>query len=85
MMQDPHPPSVKATTKRGLSRTEVADYIGIGTTHFDKMVLAGQMPHPKRIGIRKIWDKVQVDAAFERLPSDNPNSVNVDEDANDWD
>lgn len=58
MMQTP--------AKRGLSRTEAAGYIGIGTTLFDKMVEAGQMPRPKRIGVRSVWDRFEVDLAFDR-------------------
>lgn len=66
--------------KRGLSRTEAAGYIGIGTTLFDKMVEAGQMPRPKRIGVRNVWDRFEVDLAFDRLSTDG-----VDTDSNDWD
>ncbi|WP_295043291.1 hypothetical protein [uncultured Paracoccus sp.] len=69
--------------KRGLSRTEAAGYIGIGATLFDKLVDAGQMPRPKRIGIRNVWDRHEVDLAFDRLSADNPDCV--DADANDWD
>jgi predicted DNA-binding transcriptional regulator AlpA len=72
MMQTP--------AKRGLSRTEAAGYIGIGTTLFDKMVGAGQMPRPKRIGVRNVWDRFEVDLAFDRLSTDG-----VDTDSNDWD
>ncbi len=72
MMQTP--------AKRGLSRTEAAGYIGIGTTLFDKMVEAGQMPRPKRIGVRNVWDRFEVDLAFDRLSTDG-----VDTDSNDWD
>ena len=75
MMQTP--------AKRGLSRSEVAGYIGIGTTLFDKMVEAGQMPRPKRIGVRNVWDRFEVDLALDRLSTDNPDCV--DADANDWD
>lgn len=72
MMQTP--------AKRGLSRTEAAGYIGIGTTLFDKMVEAGEMPRPKRIGVRNVWDRFEVDLAFDRLSTDG-----VDTDSNDWD
>lgn len=69
--------------KRGLSRTEAAGYIGIGATLFDKLVDAGQMPRPKRIGVRNVWDRREVGLAFDRLSTDNPDCV--DADTNDWD
>ena len=76
-------PMMQMPAKRGLSRSEAAGYIGIGTTLFDKMVEAGQMPRPKRIGVRNVWDRFEVDLAFGRLSTDNPDCV--DADANDWD
>lgn len=76
-------PVMQMPAKRGLSRTEAAGYIGIGTTLFDKLVEAGQMPRPKRIGVRNVWDRFEVDLAFDRLSTDNSDCV--DADANDWD
>ena len=73
-------PMMQMPAKRGLSRSEAAGYIGIGTTLFDKMVEAGQMPRPKRIGVRNVWDRFEVDLAFDRLSTDG-----VDTDSNDWD
>lgn len=73
-------PIMQTPAKRGLSRTEAASYIGIGTTLFDKMVEAGHMPRPKRIGVRNVWDRFEVDLAFDRLSTDG-----VDTDSNDWD
>ena len=69
--------------KRGLSRSEAAGYIDVGTTLFDKMVADGRMPRPKRIGVRNVWDRFEVDLAFSRLPTDTAETV--DTDANDWD
>ncbi len=57
--------------------------MSIGATLFDKLVDAGQMPRPKRIGVRNVWDRHEVDLAFDRLSTDNPDCV--DADANDWD
>lgn len=53
---------------RGLSREQAAAYVGVGPTTFDEMVAAGQMPRPKAIGARRVWDRVALDAAFESLP-----------------
>lgn len=71
---------VQAPAKRGLSRSEAAGYIGIGTTLFDKLVEAGQMPRPKRIGVRNVWDRYALDVAFDSLSTD---AGNVE--SNDWD
>ena len=62
--------------KRGLSRVEAADYIGVGSTKFDAMVADGRMPQPKRIDGRKIWDVRALDLAFEQLPSENSEGHN---------
>lgn len=54
-------------TPRGLSRTQAARYIGIGTTLFDDMVRDGRMPQPVRINSRTLWDRYALDAAFDAL------------------
>lgn len=71
--------AINPPTKRGLSRVEAAQYVGISATTFDGLVTAGNMPQPKRIGTRKLWDVMAVDLAFETLPSDC-----LDEE-NEWD
>ena len=53
---------------RGLSRTEAAAYVGISPSTFDGLVKDGRMPQPKRINSRTIWDRRQVDRAFDALP-----------------
>jgi predicted DNA-binding transcriptional regulator AlpA len=52
---------------RGLRRGLAAEYIGVSLPLWDKMVLEGQMPKPKRIHGRTIWDRVAVDRAFDVL------------------
>ena len=54
--------------KRGLNRTEAAEYIGIGTTKFDALVEDGRMPSPKLIDKRNVWDVRELDDYFDRLP-----------------
>ena len=56
---------------RGLSRTEAAAYIGVGTSKFDQLVVDGRMPAPKRIDGRVVWDRRRLDEAFESLPGDD--------------
>lgn len=55
---------------RGLSRVQAAAYIGISTTKFDEIVNDGRMPKPRRIDGRKIWDRYELDLAFDVLPRD---------------
>ncbi|MGE3712229.1 MAG: helix-turn-helix transcriptional regulator, partial [Hyphomicrobiaceae bacterium] len=53
---------------RGLSRIEAAAYVGISPTKFDELVSDGRMPGPKRIDGRRVWDRLQLDRAFNALP-----------------
>ena len=66
--------------RRGLNRTEAAQYIGVGTTKFDQLVHEREMPQPKKIGGRSVWDIVALDSAFDEIGS--PTSANA---ANAWD
>lgn len=61
---------VSLPTKRGLTRAEAAQYIGISPNTFDKLVNDGAMPQPKRVFSRKIWDLRALDSAFDLLDSD---------------
>jgi predicted DNA-binding transcriptional regulator AlpA len=53
---------------RGLSRIDAASYVGISPSLFDEMVKDGRMPPPKMINARVIWDRRQLDVAFDALP-----------------
>lgn len=64
---------------RGLSRTEAAAYIGVSVSLFDMLVEDGRMPTPKRINSRTVWDRKQVDEAFELIPD------GVTRECNPWD
>jgi hypothetical protein len=52
---------------RGLSRVQAAAYIGVSASTFDKMVANREMPGPKRIRGRVIWDIKGLDRAFDAL------------------
>lgn len=56
---------------RGMSREDAARYIGVGTTTFDRLVTARQMPRPVHVGKRVIWDRFKLDAAFSDLDGDD--------------
>jgi len=62
---------------RGLSRSDAATYIGVSASLFDAMVKDGRMPAPKRINSRNVWDRWELNAAFDAL-SDSA-------EANPWD
>jgi predicted DNA-binding transcriptional regulator AlpA len=63
---------------RGLSREQAAAYVGVSPSLFDILVKDGRMPGPKRINARTVWDRLQLDAAFAALPSN-------DQPMNPWD
>lgn len=56
---------------RGLSREQAAAYVGVSPTLFDQLVASGQMPAPRRINSRSVWDRRDIDSAFDRLPQDS--------------
>ena len=51
---------------RGLSREQVAAYVGISPSLFDT-----RMPAPKRINSRTVWDRFLLDEAFDAIPSND--------------
>lgn len=55
--------------RRGLSREEAAEYVGVSPSLFDAMVKDQRMPAAKRINARTVWDRRQLDAAFTALPN----------------
>lgn len=65
---------------RGLDRVQAAAYIGVGTSKFDTMVADGRMPKPKKIDGRRVWDRHEIDKAFDALPNEDKR-LNV----NPWD
>jgi len=65
---------------RGLKCAQAAAYIGVGVTKFGEMVADGRMPHPRLVDSRKVWDRRQLDEAFDALPH-----AGDDEGSNPWD
>lgn len=60
-------------TRRGLCRSQAAQYVGFSPTKFDMLVTDGRMPRPKRVDGRVVWDRERLDHAFDLLPDDLPN------------
>jgi predicted DNA-binding transcriptional regulator AlpA len=61
---------------RGLSREEAAAYIGVSPSLVDILVKDGRMPGPKRINSRVVWDRMQLDSAFDALPDNDAPILN---------
>lgn len=55
---------------RGLSREQAAEYFGVSVGTFNQLVRDGLAPPPKRLRQRAIWDRKQLDAAFDALADD---------------
>lgn len=66
---------------KGLPRVEAATYIGCSPRMFDGMVKAGEMPCPRLIGTKKVWDTVELNEAFEELPR----AMGENDNRNEWD
>jgi predicted DNA-binding transcriptional regulator AlpA len=66
---------------RGLNRVKSAAYVGVSPALFDEMVRDGRMPPPKRINSRLVWDRKQLDEAFDALPDREDRSAWDEEDA----
>lgn len=78
LRHSPLPPNL---APRGLRREQAATYIGISPIKFDAMVRDGRMPPAKRIDSIRVWDRRQIDAAFDRLPDGESTVAQQDEDA----
>jgi predicted DNA-binding transcriptional regulator AlpA len=70
---------VCAFLPRGLSRVEAAFYVGVSPNTFDKLVAEGHMPKPKHLFGRRVWDRLQLDYAFDAL------GIPGEREQNDWD
>jgi excisionase family DNA binding protein len=66
-----------ALLPRGLSSDEAARYVGVGRTKFDELVARGDMPRPKRIDGRIVFDRYALDAAFSDLDDDRANALDA--------
>ena len=63
---------------RGLRRSSAAAYVGVSATKFDDWVARGLMPQPKRVDGIVVWDRLEIDAAFDDLPgSDSVNPIDA--------
>lgn len=56
---------------RGLRREAAAAWVGFSPTKFDELVKEGLMPPGKKVRGCRVWDRYQLDTAFENLPDDD--------------
>jgi len=52
----------------GLDRLQAAAAIGVSATTFDAMVRRNEMPQPRVINTRRVWDVDELRNAFKCLP-----------------
>lgn len=69
-------------TRRGLSREEAAEYVGVSPGTLDKLIAAGRMPPPWRAGTRAVYDLTALNLAMDRENGIVPASA--DETSNPW-
>lgn len=67
--------------RRGLDEGEAAVYLGISPSFFRRLVGTGEMPRPRRLASRRLWDIDDLDATFKALPHENGKAGEV----NEWD
>ena len=52
---------------RGLRIELAAPYVGLGRSKFLQMVKTGELPSPVNVGRCRIWDRADLDRAFDAL------------------
>ena len=64
--------------RRGLDEQEAAVYLSLSPSFFRGLVANGHMPRPRILGVRRIWDIDDLDAAFKALPREgDPGEVDT--------
>lgn len=76
--------AARLPVRRGFDENEAAVYLSLSPTTFRTLVKNGDMPRPRIIGARRIWDIDELDLAFKALPREP--SANADGDGvEEWD
>lgn len=74
------PPERRVVIRPGaLRRTDAAEYCGVGTTTFDRMVSEGSLPRARRYPNcdRLVWLTRELDQALDDLPAVGETEVDV--------
>jgi predicted DNA-binding transcriptional regulator AlpA len=70
-----HKPS-HPISPRGLRADDAAAYLGMGKTKFLELVNRAMIPRPILIDGIKVWDRFDLDAAFDAAKEDTPTENN---------
>jgi predicted DNA-binding transcriptional regulator AlpA len=62
-------------TPRGLRAERAAEYLGMSKTKFLELVASDRLPQPVSIDSMRVWDRFDLDAAFDAIKQD-PERVN---------
>lgn len=54
--------------RRGLDENEAAVYLSFSPSFFRRLVDEGLMPKPRVAKGRLVWDRLEIDVAFDALP-----------------
>jgi predicted DNA-binding transcriptional regulator AlpA len=65
---------------RGLNRIQAAEYVGVSPTLFDRMAKDGRMPRGRQIDGRVVWDRHELDVAFDALPHSDERTLETTDD-----
>ncbi len=70
---------------RGLSRTLAAAYVNVSLPTFNALVGQGLIPRPRALLSRRVWDRLEIDAYFSRLPYDDGTLASASSEGDIWD
>jgi hypothetical protein len=62
---------------RGMRADRAAAYLDMSTSSFLRLVEVSKMPKAVPVGGMTIWDRLELDAAFENLKNPEPTSENT--------
>jgi predicted DNA-binding transcriptional regulator AlpA len=66
----------RLTNPRGLRADAAAEYLGMGRTKFLELVNRAMLPRPVLIDGLRVWDRLDLDAAFDTAKEDTPTENN---------
>lgn len=69
----------------GLDQVDAAAAIGISLTKFKELVEDKELPRPRKIGRRKVWDLDELTKAFKAFPHEGEEDEDAGPDDGSWD
>jgi predicted DNA-binding transcriptional regulator AlpA len=63
---------------RGLRAFDAAAYLGMSRSKFLELVQSGKLPKPIAIDAMRIWDRVDLDTAFDAIKAEPERSNSFD-------